>query len=155
MQEEEQRVLAARQTTARHTRSLALDAIGLSALLGLAGGIMAMLLFTSGVTRRARLLKGNALRLASGQPLLPRPYGSDDLGRLSDDLGRLGDDRAAVLLREREEESQCANAAVRQREATLQAVIAASPDVITLLAPDGRVTFLSPWATASACGRSC
>jgi PAS domain S-box-containing protein len=138
MQEEEQRVLAARQATARHTRSLALDAIGLSALLGLAGGIMAMLLFTSGVTRRARLLKGNALRLASGQSLLPRPYGSDELGRLGDDL-----DRAAALLRQREEESQHANEAVQRREATLQAVVTASPDVITLLGPDGRITFLS------------
>jgi len=139
MQDEEQRVLAIRQAHARHTRSLALGAIGLSVLLGLAGGITATLLFTTGVTRRATLLKGNAMRLANGLPLLPPPGGNDALGELGRSL-----ERADILLRSREEETRRANQAVREREATLQAVISASPDIITLVDPDGRVTFMSP-----------
>src|SRR6266540_6653723 len=66
MQAEQQRLLTARQAHARQTRTLILDAIGLSLLLGVAGGTAAMLLFASGVTRRASHLEHNADRLASG-----------------------------------------------------------------------------------------
>ena len=49
-------------------------------LLGIAGGIAAVLLFTSGVTRRAARLEENAERLAGGQPLLPPLPDGDALG---------------------------------------------------------------------------
>jgi hypothetical protein len=48
MQDQEQRLLADRQAQARRTRALTLGAIALSVLLGAAGGIAAVLLFTSG-----------------------------------------------------------------------------------------------------------
>jgi hypothetical protein len=64
----------------RRTRALALGAIGLSVLLGVAGGVAAVLLFTSGVTRRAAQLEANAERLAGGLPLLPASPGGDALG---------------------------------------------------------------------------
>ena len=48
------------------TRALTLGAVALSVLLGVAGGVAAVLLFTSGVTRRAAQLEGNAERLAGG-----------------------------------------------------------------------------------------
>jgi PAS domain S-box-containing protein len=118
MQDEEQRLLADRQAHARQTRTLALGAIGLSVLLGLAGGIAAMLLFTSGVTRRAVQLEGNAERLAGGLPLLPALPGRDALGA----LGR-GLERAAVLLDEREQ-------ALRQTQALLEHIVAWSPMVM-------------------------
>jgi hypothetical protein len=57
-----------------------------------------VLLFTSGVTRRAAQLEGNAERLAGGLPLLPASPGRDALGALADGL-----ERAAVLLGEREQ----------------------------------------------------
>jgi hypothetical protein len=47
MQDTEQRLLAGRQAQARRTRALALGAIGLSVLLGVAGGVAAVPLFAS------------------------------------------------------------------------------------------------------------
>ena len=66
MQDTEQGLLAGRQAQARRTRALTLGAIGLAVALGVAGGVAAVLLFTSGVTRRATQLEGNAERLAGG-----------------------------------------------------------------------------------------
>jgi PAS domain S-box-containing protein len=77
-----------------------------------------MLLFTSGVTRRAVQLEGNAERLAGGLPLLPALPGRDALGA----LGR-GLERAAVLLDEREQ-------ALRQTQALLEHIVAWSPMVM-------------------------
>ncbi|HEX9438462.1 MAG TPA: PAS domain S-box protein, partial [Roseiflexaceae bacterium] len=118
MQTEQQRLLATRQAHARQTRRLTLDAIGLSMLLGLAGGVAAMLLFTSGVTRRASHLESNAERLAGGLPLLAPLPGNDALGALDRRL-----DRAAVLLRDRED-------ALRQAQALLEHVVTWSPMVM-------------------------
>ncbi len=118
MQAEQQRLLTARQAHARQTRTLILDAIGLSLLLGVAGGTAAMLLFASGVTRRASHLEHNADRLASGLPLLAPLPGNDALGA----LGR-GLDRAAVLLRDRQ-------GALRQAQALLEHVVTWSPMVM-------------------------
>ena len=118
MQDSEQRLLSVRQAQARRARTLALGAIGLSVLLGIAGGIAAVLLFTSGVTRRAARLEQNADRLAGGLPLLPALPGSDALG----ELGR-GLERAAVLLGERER-------ALREAQALLEHIVAWSPMVM-------------------------
>jgi len=118
MQDSEQLLLSGRQAQARRTRTLAIGAIGLSVLLGIAGGVAAVLLFTSGVTRRAARLEENAERLAGGLPLLPAPPDSDALG----ELGR-GLDRAAVLLGERER-------ALREAQALLEHIIAWSPMVM-------------------------
>jgi PAS domain S-box-containing protein len=87
-------------------------------LLGIAGGIAAVLLFTSGVTRRAARLEQNAERLAGGLPLLPAPPDGDALG----ELGR-GLERAAVLLGEREQ-------ALRDAQALLEHIVAWSPMVM-------------------------
>ena len=118
MQDSEQRLLSGRQAEARRTRTLAIGAIGLSVLLGIAGGIAAVLLFTSGVTRRAARLEENAERLAGGLPLLPAPPDGDALG----ELGR-GLDRAAVLLGERER-------ALCEAQALLEHIVAWSPMVM-------------------------
>jgi PAS domain S-box-containing protein len=118
MQDTEQRLLSGRQAQARRTRTLALGAIGLSVLLGIAGGIAAVLLFTSGVTRRAARLEENAERLAGGLPLLPALPDGDALG----ELGR-GLERTAVLLGEREQ-------ALRDAQALLEHIVAWSPMVM-------------------------
>jgi CHASE3 domain sensor protein len=118
MQDTDQRLLSVRQAEARRARTLALGAIGLSVLLGIAGGIAAVLLFTSGVTRRAARLEQNADRLAGGLPLLPALPDGDALG----ELGR-GLERAAVLLGERER-------ALREAQALLEHIVAWSPMVM-------------------------
>jgi PAS domain S-box-containing protein len=118
MQDTEQRLLSGRQAQARRTRTLALGAIGLSVLLGIAGGTAAVLLFTSGVTRRTARLEENAERLAGGLPLLPPLPEGDALGK----LGR-GLERAAVLLGEREQ-------ALRDAQALLEHIVAWSPMVM-------------------------
>jgi signal transduction histidine kinase len=91
--------LAAHRAHARRARVLAFGAIGLSVLLGLAGGLAATWLFTSGVTRRASQLRDNARRLAHREPLSPACPGTDDLGR----AGRSLEEEAAVLLSAREQ----------------------------------------------------
>jgi PAS domain S-box-containing protein len=118
MQDTEQRLLSVRQAQTRRTRTLAIGAIGLSVLLGIAGGIAAVLLFTSGVTRRAARLEENADRLAGGLPLLPALPDGDALG----ELGR-GLERAAALLGEREQ-------ALRDARALLEHIVAWSPMVM-------------------------
>ena len=77
-----------------------------------------MLLFTSGVTRRAAHLQCNAKRLAGGQPLSPALPGGDVLGELGREL-----ERAAVLLGEREQ-------ALRDAQAMLEHIVAWSPMVM-------------------------
>jgi PAS domain-containing protein len=177
----------------------------LAVLLGAAGGIAAVLPFTSGVTHRAAHLQGNAERLASGQPLAPALPGGDVLGelgreleraavntpafwvtklhpgdreRFTDTLDRAVADRAPQLEQEFRfllgdgyrwlysvtrlvydddgelvdtlgyamdvTERRQAEAAVRGREATLQAVVEASPDVLSILDAEGRVRSMSP-----------
>jgi PAS domain S-box-containing protein len=118
MQDQEQHLLADRQAQARQTRALTLGAVALSVLLGVAGGIAAVLLFTSGVTRRAAHLQGNAKRLASGQPLSPALPGGDVLGELGREL-----ERGALLLGEREQ-------ALRDAQAMLEHIVAWSPMVM-------------------------
>jgi PAS domain S-box-containing protein len=118
MQDQEQRLLADREAQARQTRALTLGAVALSVLLGVAGGIAAVLLFTSGVTHRAAHLRGNAKRLAGGQPLTPALPGGDVLGELGREL-----ERAAVLLGEREQ-------ALRDAQALLEHIVAWSPMVM-------------------------
>lgn len=50
--------------------------------LGLVGGVAAMLLFASGVTRRVRRLEVNAVRLAAGEALEALPPGRDEVAGL-------------------------------------------------------------------------
>jgi signal transduction histidine kinase len=73
-------------------------AVALAALLGLAGGVAATVLFTTGVARRVERLAVNASRLAAGRPLLDRPSGRDEVGHLAQAIGD-----AAELLADREQ----------------------------------------------------
>src|ERR671931_1632133 len=118
MQAEQQRLLAARQDRAGRTHRRIIDVIALSGLLGLGGGVGAMLLFTSGVTRRVRRLQDVAGRLAEGRPLPAPPAGGDELGQLGRDLGVAGG-----LLSEREH-------ALREAQGLLEHVVTGSPMVM-------------------------
>jgi PAS domain S-box-containing protein len=113
-------------------RRLSLYGLVLSGLLGLLGGVGAAGLFTRGITRRMRRLEENAFRVARGQPLLGLPPGGDEVGQLGQALRQ-----AQRLLEESHRQ-------LREREATLEALFQASPDVITLLDHEGRVRLTNP-----------
>jgi signal transduction histidine kinase len=79
--------------------------------LGLLGGLAATMLFTTGISQRVQRLEENAHRLARGEPLLDRPPGTDELGRLAEALAGASDllsDREGSL-REAKEHAEQAN----------------------------------------------
>ena len=82
MRDEQERLLVARVERVAQVRHQALSAVAGNALLGLSGGLLAILLFTSGVARRVGWLQRNAARLEQRLPMLPRLGGRDELGSL-------------------------------------------------------------------------
>ena len=52
-------------------------------VLGILGGILGVVLFTSGIAHRVIAIAANAELLGQGQPLRPRPPARDELGRLT------------------------------------------------------------------------
>src|SRR5437899_1038098 len=122
MQAAENRLLGLRQQRANGFYHLALAAVTASVLFGLAGGVLAMLLFTQEVLRKVEHLDENADRLQRGLPLVPLVAGGE-LGKLGRHL-----ERAADLLAER-----------RAREAQLAAIVDASDDAIIGKSLDGTI----------------
>jgi signal transduction histidine kinase/CHASE3 domain sensor protein/ActR/RegA family two-component response regulator len=59
-----------------------------ASLLSLVAGCFAMVLFTTGIVRRAQLLRVNAERLARGETLLDLRPATDEIGRLAEALAR-------------------------------------------------------------------
>lgn len=97
MQSEEEQRLEDRIEELDNSRREQGLSVALAALLGLAGGVAATVLFTTGVAHRVDRLADNATRLAAGRPLLDRPSGSDEVGHLAQAIGE-----AAELLADRE-----------------------------------------------------
>jgi signal transduction histidine kinase/ActR/RegA family two-component response regulator len=52
-------------------------------IIGIAGGVFGIALFTSGISRRIIAIAGNAELLGQGEKLRPRPPARDELGRLT------------------------------------------------------------------------
>jgi signal transduction histidine kinase/ActR/RegA family two-component response regulator len=52
-------------------------------VVGILGGFLGIVLFTSGISHRVIAIAGNAELLGQGQPLRPRPPARDELGRLT------------------------------------------------------------------------
>ena len=92
---EDERLAARTEREERSDRNLGI-AMFAAALVGLVGGLAAVLLFTSGVVRRVRQVEENAHRLHDGLPLTP-VVGDDEVGRLATTLEEVG-----ALLNERE-----------------------------------------------------
>jgi signal transduction histidine kinase/CheY-like chemotaxis protein/CHASE3 domain sensor protein len=76
--------------------------------LGVAGGLLAIRLFATGITRRMQVLETNAVRLEQGVPLLLLGGGNDEIGRLGAAM-----ERASRLLAERSERLTLALKAAR------------------------------------------
>lgn len=73
--------------------------------LGLAGGLLASVLFTTGIARRIGRLQKSARRLSTGDPLPDRPAGTDELGHLAQSLQEASDlltDRERMLIEAKE-----------------------------------------------------
>lgn len=88
MQAAEDVLLVTRSGYAREARRELLLVTGLGVTLGLAGGVLAAIMFTSGVAGRISRVTENAKRLADEQPLLPADAGADEVGQLSASLHR-------------------------------------------------------------------
>src|SRR5207247_10456033 len=81
-EEQQKAAAAARLRTTVTTITLAAGG------LGLIGGLVAMSVLSTGLTRRMRLVHENARRLAESQPLLPMPTGEDELSELGTPMAR-------------------------------------------------------------------
>jgi signal transduction histidine kinase/ActR/RegA family two-component response regulator len=80
---------------------------------GLLAGLISVVLFTSGISRRVAAAARNADRLGEGQPLEPMPGAGDEIGRLARSLVRaqgLLDTRTAELTGARDEALQATQA---------------------------------------------
>jgi len=76
-------IVTARRTDITRMES-AIGALTIAGVvLGILGGILGIILFTSGISRRVVAIAGNAELLGQGQPLRPRPPARDELGRLT------------------------------------------------------------------------
>ncbi|MBW3594594.1 MAG: CHASE3 domain-containing protein [Actinobacteria bacterium] len=98
MQSVEEAALDQRLDALREARASQPYVLGIAIALGLAGGLFAMWLFTTGISHRVKRLEESARRLAKGEPLLERPPGSDEVGRLAQALQDASD-----LLNDREQ----------------------------------------------------
>lgn len=77
-----------------------------AALLAVAAGVFAMLLFSAGIVRRVRAVAANADRLVQGQDLASMPTARDELGLLAERL-----QNASLLLAARAAEAEAASRA--------------------------------------------
>lgn len=91
--------LRAQLAQARATRENQPYVFGVALLAGLVLGILAALLFTTGIVQRVTRIEESAHRLSKGEPLLDRPPGKDEIGRLAQAL-----QEASELLATREQE---------------------------------------------------
>jgi signal transduction histidine kinase/CHASE3 domain sensor protein/ActR/RegA family two-component response regulator len=104
-----------------------------AALLGIAGALAAMRLFTGGVVARLRRLEQATSDVESGRPLGELPTGADEIGRLAERVAHAADELAA-------------QAQVRERTRDeLEEILTASPIVsLRYDASSGRFTYASP-----------
>ncbi|HXG72453.1 MAG TPA: CHASE3 domain-containing protein [Gemmatimonadaceae bacterium] len=112
MQHAEDVLLETRSRRARDARRRSLAATGGGVGLGLAGGLVAALLFTSGIGRRIAVASVNARRLSAGEPLIPMASARDEVGALGDSLTAAADllRRRAADLQQRMDELSATNA---------------------------------------------
>jgi len=97
MLDEEERLLARRVDRVQEAQAFLGLVFAGTIVLGLGGGVIAMLLFTTGIAHRVQRISDSAHRLAKGEPLPARPAGHDEVGQAAEALGE-----ASMLLADRE-----------------------------------------------------
>ena len=128
MERSEESLLDGRRAAVDRARDTATFAVGVSVVLGLGGGVVAMSLFSSGIIRRIKGLEENARRLEVDRGLLPLTPGGDEIGRLGSAFETAGaaiaERRAAEVARAEAEEE------TRRARAFLDSVVENIPNMI-------------------------
>lgn len=159
MLNEEQHLLAERSSQARLAgQRLRFSVIG-GGLVGLLGGILAALIFVTGIERRIREAERGARLLAEGKPIELESNGSDEIARLEATLvessrllsaqrEQIREARSQLEAKVQDRTSQlvAANEELRQANEVRQAIIQSSPLAIWAVDLEGRVSFWNPAA---------
>ena len=132
MQDEEDRKLTDLTARAARVRQMSAAAILAGGLVGLGGGLLAVLLFTAGIVDRVKRSEENARRLVQNLPLLPVPRGADEIGRLGLALGetRVLLDAERERTKRAKEEAEKANQAKSEFLANMSHELRTPPNAI-------------------------
>ncbi len=173
MQAEERRLLGERTAQANRLQQRLQYAVIGGGLAGLLGGVLAALIFATGIEKRVRQVERGARLLAEGRPLEVEVKGSDEIARLEATLVETSRMLAAQgeQLREARSELEAkvlrrttqlreANEELRQANEVRQAIIQSSPLAIWAVDLEGNVRFWNPaaerifgWTEAEVIGR--
>ena len=141
-------LLAVRVTRTDRMRRFLLMAAWLGVAFGIAGGGLAVMLFTTSISARVRALETSAKHLARGEPLPDLPTGRDEVGLLGREL-----QQTASLLVERDQ-------ALRRAHAALDRFFTLSIDLFCVASFDGVFKRLNPawqetfgWTDKELCAR--
>jgi PAS domain S-box-containing protein len=141
-------LLGRREGQVQRMEQLLLMVAWLGAAFGVGGGAVAVLLFTTSISSRVRLLQASAEHLARGVPLPALPVGRDEVGLLGRQL-----ERTATLLAERDQ-------ALQRAHRTLDRFFALSLDLFCVAGFDGYFKRLNPawrdtlgWSDDELCAR--
>jgi PAS domain S-box-containing protein len=159
MQNAEERLLKDRSATKQRTESQLEATILGGGILGLLGGLIGALLFTTGIAGRVRQVEEDAHKVAVGIPVTSEVTGNDEIASLaatlkdtSKFLTKQGEELRAVheeLERRvdlRTAELRAANEELRNANEVRQAVMRSSPLAIWALDREGSVMFWNPAA---------
>ncbi|HUB78794.1 MAG TPA: ATP-binding protein [Bryobacteraceae bacterium] len=146
----ERRIVVIDATLLAHALRNSNIAVLASAVLGLVGGILAMLLFASGIISRIKKAQVDASGLAEGRMPTPDRPASDEIGRLSDALAR-----TAALLQQRTAEAERrtrelaeSQSAMQKQAAMLQCILDSMADAVMVADQTGRMVMCNPAAQA-------
>jgi two-component system cell cycle sensor histidine kinase/response regulator CckA len=159
MENAESRHLEERSAAQEKARQRLRAAIFVGGLIGLLGGILATVLFTTKISRRVGQLEANARRMAAGERVEVDVRENDEVSRLE----RTFQETSELLARQREElraaqavlesrvaqrtsELMAANEELHRANAVRQALIQSSPLAIWALDLEGNVAFWNPAA---------
>jgi PAS domain S-box-containing protein len=159
MQTEEDRLLAERQQEAQQTQRKLNAAVFGGGLFGLLGGVLAALLFGSGIVRRVRQLEDHARQMSAGLPVEGEIKGGDELARLGRTLKetsllvasqneqlRAAQSELEARVQQRTQELTAANQALQQSNELRNTLVQSAPVAIWALDLQGNVTFWNPAA---------
>jgi PAS domain S-box-containing protein len=159
MQDRQQALTAQRTAEMEVAERRLRAAIFAGGAFGLLGGVLAALIFTTGITKRVRRLESGALDVAYGLPIEQEVSGRDELSRLertlkdtSETLSRQSEELKAsksdleVRVAQRTAELGRAYEELREANEVREAVIHSSPLAIWAIDLEGNVTFWNPAA---------
>ncbi len=157
---DEDRLLAERAEREHQAQRKFQAALFAGGIMGLMGGLIAALLFASGIVRRVRLLETAAQQMAGGVPVTTEIRGGDDLARLGRTLRETSELLAAQReqlrtahaelerrVQERTRELTAANEELHRVNEVRHALLQSSPLAIWASDLEGNVIFWNPAAT--------